>query len=315
MGMAEPEYDVIIVGGGPGGLGAAIFSGLRGMRTLVLEGGSFGGLLTNLYPQKTVLNYPGYPEGIKAAEIAEGLVEQARAYGVEMRNERVLRINSELVVETEEGSYTGKAVIIATGSRPRVVGILGEAELNQGDRGVYYYVTDPQKFSGKRVVVAGGGDTAVDAALALEDVASEVILVHRRDSFRALEHNVKRVLDSEKIHVRLETRVQEIMGSERVESVRLIDKEGNASEVRADAVVLAFGLVPNNEIFQDLGLELDYEGRIVTDAKQKTSVEGVYAVGDIVAGTGSLELIIVALAQGAIAAHHAYLETAEPYWG
>jgi len=100
-----------------------------------------------------------------------------------------------------------------------------------------------------------------------------------------------------------------------VTSVKLVDDEGRETELEVDAVVLAFGAVPNNEIFEGLGLEMDVDGKIITDSRQKTNIDGFYAVGDIVSGTGSLELIVVAVAQGAVAAHHAYLETAEPYWG
>jgi len=313
--MPEEDFDIIVVGGGPAGLSAAIFAALRGVKVLVLESGAVGGLLASLYPEKTLLNCPGFPSGVKAREIAENLCNQALELGVELRQERVRRITREKMVETEEASYTGKAVIIATGSRPREVGIPGELEFNIQDRGVYYYVTEPESFRGRRVIVAGGGDTAIDAALALENIASKVVLVHRRDVFRAAELNVRKVMGSKKIEVRMETQIQEINGGEHVESVRLIDKEGKASELKADAVILAFGLVPNNEIFQDLGLDLDYEGRIKTDQRQKTNIPGIYAAGDIVSGTGSLELIAVAIAQGAVAAHHAYLEIAEPYWG
>ncbi len=113
----------------------------------------------------------------------------------------------------------------------------------------------------------------------------------------------------------LESQIEKINGAEHVESVVVRDKEGKSSSIDVEAVILAFGQVPNNEIFKDLGLELDYEGKIVIDEKQKTNLKGIYAAGDIVSGTGSLELIVVAIAQGAIAAHHAYLETATPYWG
>lgn len=313
--MAGLEYDAIIIGGGPGGLSASIISRLRGMNVLILESGFFGGPLASLYPEKLVLNYPGFPDGILAKDIARKLVTHAKYLGVEMRDERALKITKDRTVETEEGVYKGKAIIISTGSRPKEVGILGEMEFNIQDRGVYYYVTDPEKFRGKIVFIAGGGDTAIDSALALEDLAKNLLVVHRRDSFRAYEVNAKKVLSSEKIKVKLETQIQEIKGDERVERVLLKDKDGGVSEVEVDAVILAFGLVPNNEIFADLGLELDYEGRIITDSNLKTNIEGIYAAGDIVAGTGHLELIVVAVAQGAVAAHHAYLETAEPYWG
>jgi thioredoxin reductase (NADPH) len=163
--------------------------------------------------------------------------------------------------------------------------------------------------------VAGGGDTAVDSALALGNTVDEFTLIHRKEAFRAYEVNVKKAFDSEKIQILLETEIEEILGSENVERLKILDKEGESAEIVADAVILAFGQVPNNEIFAKLGLKLDHEGKIVTDSRQKTNLEGIYAIGDIVAGTGNLELIVVAVAQGAIAAHHSYLETASPYWG
>ncbi|GBE56620.1 thioredoxin reductase [archaeon BMS3Bbin16] len=313
--MAATEFDAIIIGGGPGGLSAAIISRLRGMNVLVLESGAFGGPLVSLYPEKLVLNYPGFPDGVTAREIGERLVAQAANLGVEMRCARVLKITRDRVVETGEETYRAKAIIIATGSSPRSIGILGEAEFNTGDRGVYYFVTDPEVFRDKRVVIAGGGDTAVDSALALEGVSESLTVIHRRDKFRAYEVNAAKVLKSDKIDVRFESEIMEIKGGDSVESVMLKGKDGGTDEIDADIVILAFGLVPNNEIFADLGLELDYEGRIITDSTQKTKLDGIYAAGDIVAGTGHLELIVVAVAQGAVAAHHAYIETADPYWG
>ncbi len=314
--MSNRLFDAVIVGGGPGGLSAGILSALRGMKVLILESGSFGGLLTSLYSEKLVLNYPGLEEGKTAADLASNMISQAKGFGVEMRNERVLKINKDKTVETEENTYTAKVIILATGSRPNIVGIPGEMDFNIQDRGVYYFVNELDRFKDKRVVVAGGSDTAVDSALALLDMAEEITLVHRRKNFRALEHNVKRAKESDKIKVLTEAHIKAIKGGDRVESVVLAgDVESKNIEIEADAVILAFGMTPNNEIFSSLGLNLDHEGRIVTDQTQKTNIPGVYAVGDIVASTGSLELIVVAAAQGTIAAHHAYLETATPYWG
>jgi thioredoxin reductase (NADPH) len=308
-------YDAIIVGGGPAGLSAAIIGALRGMKILIIESGSFGGPLASLYPEKLVLNYPGFPVGILAKDLAHKFVAQAKGLDIDMRFERALKITDKKEVLTDEGNYSGKSVIITTGSKPREVGILGEMEFNSGDRGVHYYVTDPEKFRDKVVLVVGGGDTAIDSVLALEGIAKKLTLAHRKDSFRAYAANVKKVVESSRIDVFLETQIKEIKGEEKVNSAVLFGKDGKTIEVEADSVILAFGLVPNNEIFSDLGLKLDYEGRIETDPGQKTNLDGFYAAGDIVAGTGSLELIVVAVAQGAIAAHNAYLETATPYWG
>lgn len=302
-------YDMIILGSGPAGLSGAIFAAQRGLRVLVLESGAFGGLLASLLPEKVVLNYPGL-SGRTAGEIAKLMLEEAKALGIELKKERVLEITKEKKVVTAEGEYEGRTILIATGARPRELGVRGEAEYNYGDRGVYYYVTEPKKFAGKKVLVVGGGNSAVEAAIELSDIAGEITLVHRRDRFRAIETYVEKAKSCKNVKILLNTELEEIKGSEeRVESAVLFNnKTGEKQELQVDAVVLAIGLVPNSEIFQKLGLALDVEGRIVADANQKTSVSGVYAAGDIVSGTGKMELIVIAVAQGAIAAHNAYLE-------
>jgi thioredoxin reductase (NADPH) len=168
-----------------------------------------------------------------------------------------------------------------------------------------------ERFAGKRVLVVGGGDSALEAAVELSRVA-RVTLVHRRQEFRAIARNVERLRKSG-VEVLLSTELEEIGGTQRVEWVRL--RRGEEEFTRSvDAVVLAIGHVPNNEIFAKLGLECDSDGRIKTDAAQRTSVRGIYAAGDIVSGVGHLELLVVAVAQGAIAAHNIYIELYEPYW-
>lgn len=302
-------YDLIIVGSGPAGLSGAIFAAQRGLRVLVLESGAFGGLLASLLPEKVIPNYPGL-SGKTAGEIARLMVEEANALGVELKKERVIEITREKKVITLEGEYEAKAILIATGARPRELGVRGEAEYNYGDRGIYYYVTEPKKFADKRVLVMGGGNSALDAALELAAIAKEVTLAHRRDKFRAIDASVEKARSCKNVRILLNTELQEINGDEeRVTSAVLINhKTGERQELQVNAIILAVGLIPNNEIFQRLGLKLDEEGRIITDAMQKTSVAGIYAAGDIVAGTGKMELIVVAVAQGAIAAHNAYLE-------
>jgi thioredoxin reductase (NADPH) len=309
------SFDVVVVGSGPGGLTAAMMAALRGLKVLVLESGTFGGLLASLYPEKLLLNYPGFAEGIRARELAENWVAQARSYGVELRKERVVEITPEREVKTLEEEYRGRAVVIATGNRPRELGIPGELNLNYGERGVYYYITEPERFRGKRVLVVGGGDTAVDGALDLLRGGARVTLAHRRAEFRAFQKGVEAVREGG-VELLLETDLEEILGEESVEGSVLRDRQtGERYERAFDAVVLAVGQVPNDEIFQRMGLEVDGEGRIRTDGEQRTSLPGIFAVGDIVSGTGSLELIVVAAAQGAVAAHHIYLDLAEPYWG
>ncbi|MEE8167517.1 MAG: NAD(P)/FAD-dependent oxidoreductase [Candidatus Hydrothermarchaeales archaeon] len=302
-------YDVLVVGGGPGGLATAIFCAERGLSVALFDGGALGGLLVTLFPEKMVTNYLGFPEGIKAEELAARLISQAEEYDVEILRERVLEITTEKVVKTEDGEYTGRAVVLATGMRPRELGVPGEEQFV--GRGVSYYIKDPGKFKSKKVLVVGGGDAAVECALQLADIAT-VTLVHRRDKFRTHKKNVE-ALKKSNVEVLLNTELKEIKGFEKMEGVLLLNNNGEEKEMKVDEVVLATGLVPNTDIFAKLGLNVDADDRIVVDPQQHTNIEGLFAVGDITSGSGSLELIEVAIAQGAIAAHHIYLELAEPY--
>lgn len=311
--MSQYEFDFIVIGSGPSGLSAAIYVAQRGLRVMVFESGIFGGLLASLYPMKIVPNYPGFSG--TARELATRFIEAAQSLDVELKKECVIEITPQKTVKTADGEYEGRAILIATGTRPKELGIPGEAEFNYGDRGVYYYVTEAKQFEGKKVAVVGGGNSAVDAALDLAGTASEVILVHRRDRFRALESSLEKLQQKSNVKILLNTELEEIRGAETVEKAVLYNGEKRERfEVEVQAAVIAVGLIPNNEIFQKLGLRLDEEGRIIVDEKQRTNIKGIYAAGDIVSGTGKMELIIVAVAQGMIAAHNAYLEIMQPYW-
>ena len=311
--MSQYDFDFIIVGSGPAGLSASIIAAQRGLRVIVLESGTFGGLLMSLYPRKVIPNYPGFSG--TAQELAKRFLAEAQSLGVELKKERAIEITPQKTVKTDEGEYQGKAVLIATGSRPRELGVLGEAEFSYGDRGVYYYVTAPEKFRGKKVLVVGGGDSAVDSALDLSNVAGEVILVHRRDRFRAVESNLEKLRQKSNVKILVNNELEEVKGTEYVEKAVLFNnKSWERFEVEAGAVIITAGLIPNNEIFQKLELKLDEEGRIITDERQRTNLKGIFAAGDIVSSTGKMELIIVAIAQGMIAAHNAYLEIAQAYW-
>jgi len=265
------------------------------------------------------MNYPGYAKGIKASALADELISSALENQAEIKKGRVVELTQEKVIRTEEGGeYKAKAVIIACGNRPKELGIPGEAEFNLGDRGVYYYVTEPEKFRKKRVIVVGGGDSAVDAALEVSAIAEEVFLVHRRGEFRAVEKNLEKARQAKNIKLITSAELKEIKGDDegKVKGAVIFRKDINKEEhLGADCVILAVGLVPNTEIFKKTGIDIDEEGRIMTSCRQETLVEGIFAAGDVVSGTGTLELIAVACAQGAVAAHYAYLKVAEPYWG
>ncbi|MFQ5975745.1 MAG: NAD(P)/FAD-dependent oxidoreductase [Candidatus Hydrothermarchaeales archaeon] len=310
----DEEYDVVVIGAGPGGLTAGIWCAERGLKVLILEGGSVGGLSITLFPEKLIPNYPGFSDGVLAKDLVKDWLKKSQDAMVEIRKERVVEITPEKIVKTTEGEYRSKIVIIATGNRPKELGVPGEADFNTLDKGVYYYMTDPGIFEGKKVLVVGGGDTAVDAALDLKDTAEEITIIHRRGQFRALPKNVKKMQMEGKIRILLNTELVEITGDEEVEGVVLKDNKKDRFDLAVDKVVLAVGMTPNNEIFEKLGLKTDDKGLIVTDNAQRTSIKGIYAVGDISSASGGFELIIAAVAQGAIAACHVFLETMQPYW-
>ncbi len=306
-------YDVIIVGGGPAGLTAGIMCEERQLSVLILEGGTWGGLLATLYPDKVITNYPGFPDGIVATELVKKWLSQAKKADIDMRTERVTEITRDRVVKTAEGNtYTGKVVIIAAGIRPGQLGIPGEQKFNKENRGVYYYVTHPDQFIGKNVLVVGGGDTAVDAVLDLMDLADKITIIHRKDTFRAVDENVEKI-KTEKVSMLMNTEIKKIEGNRKVKKAVLWNnKEDKTFEIDVDAVVLSVGMVPNTEIFEKLGLKTDKKGYIITDTSQRTNVEGIFAAGDIV--RGGFKIIIVGAAHGAVAAHHAYAYINKPYW-
>lgn len=310
----QNSYDVIIVGGGPAGLTAGIMCEERRLSVLILEGGTWGGLLATLYPNKVITNYPGFPDGIVAIELVRKWLTQAKKADIDMRTERVIEITRDRVVKTAEGSeYTGKVVIIAVGIRPRQLGIFGEQKFNKKDKGVYYYVTHPEQFIGKKVLVVGGGDTAVDAVLDLVDLADETTIIHRKDTFRAVDENVEKMKKTGKINILMNTEIKKIEGDRKVKKVVLWNnKDGKTFEIDVDAVILSVGIVPNTEILEKLQVKTDKKGYIITDTAQKTNVEGIFAAGDIV--KGGFKLIIVGAAHGAVAAHHAYAYITKPYW-
>ncbi|MBC7081186.1 MAG: NAD(P)/FAD-dependent oxidoreductase [Thermoplasmatales archaeon] len=309
----EEMYDVIVVGGGPAGLTTAIMCASRMLKTLVLESGKWGGLPATLYPSKVIPNYPGFPEGITGIELVRKWIKQAReSKYITMVRERVIKIEKGGVVKTEENEYHGKTIVIATGTRPQELGIEGESKFNKGDKGVYYYVTHREDFIGSKVLVVGGGDTAVDASLDLVDLAEEITIIHRRDRFRALDENVKKMEES-KINIMLNTELEEIRGKDKVEEAILFNnKTGERKTLKVDKIVLAVGLKPNTEMFEELGIKTDEKGYIITDHMQRTNVEGVFAVGDIV--RGAFRLLIVGAAHGAIASQKIYEYVRKPYW-
>ncbi|HDN62821.1 MAG TPA: thioredoxin-disulfide reductase [Candidatus Bathyarchaeota archaeon] len=312
MTVNPKEWELVIVGGGAAGLTAGIYGARSGLKTLILEEKVPGGALTEV---PMIENYPGFPEGISGMELASKLVKQAERMGVEIHElEAVNRLDlnsAEKTVYTDKTAYTASAVILALGSTHKTLDVPGEEELR--GRGVSYCVVcDGAFFRGKRVLVVGGGNSAAVSALYLSNLASEVWLVHRRDRLRAEEALVRNIR-SRGVKILWNTVVKEIKGKHQVESVVLLDnKTGKPSELKVDGVFIQVGEKPNSEIARRAGVNVDEEGYIIVDNRQRTNIPGVYAAGDVT--TCPVKQIGTAVGQAIIAATEAFGYIRRPYY-
>jgi len=298
------SYEVIIIGGGPAGLTAALYTSRAGLKSLLIERGIFGGQMVNA---RIVENYPGFPQGIGGLDLALLMHEQAAKYGVETSTADVTSISPGKPhrVITTEHSLEAKAIIIAAGSQYRRLDVPGEGQFL--GRGVSYCATcDGPLFRGEQVAVIGGGDTAVSDALELSQYAQKVYLVHRRDQLRASKVLQQRAFAEPKIEFVWNAVVGEIIGEQMVQALRLRDvNTRQLSSLNVAGVFVAVGLVPNNKPFANV-LQISETGHIITDELLATSVPGIYAAGDI--RKNSPRQIVSAVGDGATAAlsvlHH-----------
>ena len=295
-------YDMIVVGGGPGGYTAALYAARSGLDTLVLEKLSAGGQMALT---EAIDNYPGFDEGIDGFTLAEKMQRQAERFGAKSEYAEVERVDlaaSPKVLETSAGVFYGRTVVLATGAGPRELGLANEAALT--GRGVAYCAAcDGMRYRGRTVVVVGGGNSAAVDALALSRVAEKVILVHRRDSLRATQVYHEPLMRAENIEFRWNSAVTELLGGDRLTGVRLRDlRTGEETQLDCDGVFISVGRKPATELVQGQ-LELDRGGYIVADETTKTSLPGVYAVGDV--RTKPLRQVVTAVADGAMAVHMA----------
>ena len=306
------DFDVIVVGGGPGGLTTGILCAYRGLKTAIFEASSWGGILSWLCPTKMIENFPGLSEKTTCKDLVDTWMSEAKKLNVELKKERVNEITKDMKVIAISGEYRSKIIVLATGSSPAAAGVKGEEKFSKDDRGIYYYVTNPEKFTGKRVLIVGGGNSAVDAALSLIDTAGLITIAHRHNELRAVGQKLERLKSSDKIKILYDTELVEISGADKVEKAIMRDlKEDETIQQVVDSVILAVGMTPNTDIFKKLGIEMDEKGYIKTDRTQKTSIDGIYAVGDI---ASDLQLVVIAVAQGATVANNAYIELKKPYW-
>lgn len=306
------ELDLIIVGGGPGGLTSALYGARSGLSTLVLEEKTTGGCLSEI---PLVENYPGFSEGISGLDLAGRMTEQAKKAGAEIHEiEAVESVGTDgqlFTVKTDKASYSCRALILATGTVRRPLGVKGEEQLR--GRGVSYCaLCDGPFFKGKRVAVAGGGNSAASSALYLTGMASEVYLIHRRSELRAEEAMIRPVRDKG-VRFLLNSEITEIKGEGKLRSIVVRNKEsGQYSEIAVDGLFIEFGEIPNNKLAQGLGVKLDNEGFVLVDDRQRTSVPGVFAAGDVT--HHSVKQISTAVGQGAVAATEAFVSVKRPYW-
>lgn len=295
-------YDMIVVGGGPGGYTAALYAARSGLSTLVLEKLSAGGQMALT---EQIDNYPGFEDGIDGFTLAEKMQQQAERFGARSEYAQVERMDlaaSPKVLETSEGTFYAKTVVLATGANPRELGLPNEAALT--GRGVAYCAAcDGMRYKGKTVVVVGGGNSAVADALLLSRVAQKVILVHRRDTLRATKVYHQPLMQAENLEFRWNSTVTELLQEDKLTGVKLKDvNTGEETTVPCDGLFISVGRKPATELVQGQ-LELDRSGYIVADETTRTSLPGVYAVGDV--RTKPLRQVVTAVADGAMAVHMA----------
>lgn len=302
MKSEQKIYDIIIVGGGPAGYTAALYGERSGLKTLVLEKLAAGGQMALT---TDIDNYPGFEEGIDGYTLGEKMKKGAERFGAESKFTEVFsgdlqgRIKK---LETGEGTFYGKTIVLATGAVPRKLGIDGEEELL--GLGIHYCAAcDGMFYRNKTVVVVGGGNTAAEDALLLSRVAKKVYLIHRRDSLRASKVYEKPLLEAPNVEIIWDSSVVEFLREERLTGIKVVNKKtGESSKIMCDGVFVSVGRTPETELWKNQ-VETDSNGYIVADETTRTNVPGVFAAGDI--RTKALRQVVTAAADGASAAYFA----------
>jgi len=280
-------YDVVIIGSGPAGLTAGLYTARAGLQTIILENEKLGGYLVNI---DLIENYPGFTEGIRGNELAHGMMKQAMSYGVEFQLTEVVGLElgeDPKVVKTIQGDYSGKAIIIAGGSHPKKLGITGEEDFI-GKGVAYCAVCEGGSFANKVVAVAGGGDAGITEGLYLTRIASKVIIIEIMPELSATQVLRKRALANPKIEIRCGTKIKTIVGDSQVKGLELLDvKTGQESTLEVDGVFVHIGLEPNTKYLRrEMGergwsiIPLDTNGYVLVNDKMATEIPGVFAAGD-----------------------------------
>ena len=304
---------MIIIGAGPAGMATAIYASRMGWNTLVLDKGAVGGLAATT---PIIENYPGFSE-ISGMDFADRLKKQAEKFGAVIKElvevTDVKTGGSEIEVLTPSENFTAKVIVLATGTSHRHLGVPGEKALE--GKGVSYCATcDGPLYGSRKVIVVGGGNSAVTEALYLDKVVREVSLVHRRDQLRAEESLQKQILENSNVQMIWDSEVKEIIGDEITGVKKAIItnvKTGEEQQKRIKAVFVAIGILPNNELAKKLGVKLTEDGLIIVDSNQRTNIPRVYACGDITPGQGQIS---VAVGEGTTTAISAFLDMRGGDW-
>ena len=300
--ITEHIYDMIVVGGGPGGYTAALYAARAGLDTVILEKLSAGGQMALT---EQIDNYPGFEDGIDGFSLGEKMKRGTERFGVETKLAEVLSLDLSGTVkkaETSEGPLFARIIVLATGAGPRELGIEGEQELI--GKGVNYCAAcDGMFYKNKTVVIAGGGNTAAADALILSRICKKVIVVHRRDTLRATKIYHEPLMKAENVEFRWDSEIIELLHDEKVIGIRLRNvKTGEETTLACDGVFVSIGRKPSSELVKDQ-VEVDPAGYIIADESTRTNIPGVFAVGDV--RTKALRQVVTAVANGATAVHYA----------
>ena len=300
--ITEHIYDMIVVGGGPGGYTAALYAARAGLDTVILEKLSAGGQMALT---EQIDNYPGFEDGIDGFSLGEKMKRGTERFGVETKLAEVLSLDLSGTVkkaETSEGPLLARTIVLATGAGPRELGVEGEQELI--GKGVNYCAAcDGMFYKNKTVVIAGGGNTAAADALILSRICKKVIVVHRRDTLRATKIYHEPLMKAENVEFRWDSEIIELLHDEKVIGIRLRNvKTGEETTLACDGVFVSIGRKPSSELVKDQ-VEVDPAGYIIADESTRTNIPGVFAVGDV--RTKALRQVVTAVADGATAVHYA----------
>ncbi|UUZ89822.1 NAD(P)/FAD-dependent oxidoreductase [Paenibacillus sp. P25] len=309
--MSNALVDIIIVGGGPAGMFASFYGGMRQASVKLIESmPQLGGQLAALYPEKYIYDVAGFPK-VTAQELVNNLELQMKHFpDIQVcLEEKVLKVEKKderlFEVTTDKGVHQSKAVIITGGVGAFEPRRLEPPEAEQYEKkNLHYFVSDLHKFKGQKVLISGGGDSAVDWALMLEPIAEKVTLIHRRDKFRAHEHSVENLMKS-KVEVVTPTEIKALHGKSFIERVTLAYvKTGEEKELEVDAVIVNFGFTSSLGPIAEWGFEID-NGAIVVDSRMETSISGIFGAGDITTYPGKLKLIAVGFGEAPTAINNA----------